>query len=116
DPSTSGIPGAVDNVVCVAASDQNDLRASFSNWGKQKVDLAAPGTETLSTYTYRERWSEDFESPGFPTGWTNNGWIRTNASPLSSFVITNDTATQSSNSSRVLTSPVAAVSGATTCK
>ncbi|MBK6764085.1 MAG: S8 family serine peptidase [Micrococcales bacterium] len=116
DPTTSGIPGAVDNVVCVAASDQNDLRASFSNWGKVKVDLAAPGTETLSTYTYRDTWSDNFESPGFPTGWTNNGWIRTNASPLSSFVITNDTATQATNTSRVLTSPGIAVSGATTCK
>lgn len=50
DPSTSGISGAVDNVVCVAASDQNDAKASFSNWGKTLVDLAAPGTEILSTY------------------------------------------------------------------
>ncbi len=52
DPTTSGISGAIDNVVCVAASDQNDSKASFSNWGKTKVDIAAPGTETLSTYTY----------------------------------------------------------------
>src|SRR5690606_19296541 len=51
DPTTSSVPGAVDNVVCVAASDQDDARAVFSNWGKTNVDIAAPGTETLSTYT-----------------------------------------------------------------
>ena len=116
DPSTSGISGAVDNVVCVAASDQNDQKASFSNWGLVNVDIAAPGTETLSTYVYRSRWREDFETPGFPTGWTNTNWIRTNTSPLTSFVVTNDTATQANSTSRVLTSPSAAVTGATQCK
>jgi hypothetical protein len=38
------------NVVCVAASDQNDALAGFSNFGAQLVDLAAPGTNVLSTY------------------------------------------------------------------
>lgn len=37
------------NIVCVAASDQNDNRASFSNYGAGSVDLAAPGTHILST-------------------------------------------------------------------
>ncbi|MGV6831505.1 MAG: S8 family peptidase, partial [bacterium] len=39
-----------DNIIAVAASDQNDKLASFSNWGKESVDLAAPGTNILSTY------------------------------------------------------------------
>ncbi|MBA2794543.1 MAG: S8 family serine peptidase, partial [Thermoleophilaceae bacterium] len=37
------------NVVCVAASDQNDGLASFSNYGTEAVDLAAPGVRTTST-------------------------------------------------------------------
>ena len=37
------------NIVCVAASDQNDGRPGFSNFGATSVDLAAPGVRTLST-------------------------------------------------------------------
>jgi subtilisin family serine protease len=37
------------NLVCVAATDQNDARASFSNYGATKVHLGAPGTNILST-------------------------------------------------------------------
>jgi subtilisin family serine protease len=37
------------NELCVAASDQNDKRASFSNWGPNTVDLAAPGKNIYST-------------------------------------------------------------------
>ena len=44
------------NVVCVAASDQQDGRAGFSNYGPGSVDIAAPGVKILSTmsgaYTY----------------------------------------------------------------
>lgn len=39
----------VDNVISVAASDRNDKLASFSNYGKTTVDLAAPGVDILST-------------------------------------------------------------------
>jgi subtilisin family serine protease len=39
----------VANLVAVAASDQNDNRASFSNYGATSVDLAAPGVGILST-------------------------------------------------------------------
>jgi serine protease len=37
------------NVVSVAATDNRDLRASFSNYGATMVDLAAPGVNVLST-------------------------------------------------------------------
>ncbi|MGI9094917.1 MAG: S8 family peptidase, partial [Thermoleophilaceae bacterium] len=40
---------AAANIVCVAASDQNDGLAGFSNFGFNSVDLAAPGVRTLST-------------------------------------------------------------------
>jgi len=38
------------NIITVAASDQDDKLASFSNYGKKSVDVAAPGTNILSTY------------------------------------------------------------------
>ncbi len=37
------------NVVCVAASEDDDTLASFSNYGSASVDLAAPGADILST-------------------------------------------------------------------
>jgi subtilisin family serine protease len=40
---------ALDNVVSVTATDRNDRLASFANWGKTSVDIAAPGVDILST-------------------------------------------------------------------
>jgi subtilisin family serine protease len=37
------------NMICVAASDQTDSLAYFSDWGTTTVHLAAPGTDILST-------------------------------------------------------------------
>ena len=39
----------VPNVIAVAATDQDDSLASFSNRGRASVDLAAPGTQVYST-------------------------------------------------------------------
>ena len=39
----------VENIVCVAASEDDDTLASFSNYGTSNVDLAAPGAGILST-------------------------------------------------------------------
>lgn len=39
----------LDNIVAVAASDEANAKASFSNWGAMRVDLAAPGVSILST-------------------------------------------------------------------
>lgn len=39
----------LDNVLAVAATDSADTLASFSNFGKTSVDLAAPGVDILST-------------------------------------------------------------------
>jgi subtilisin family serine protease len=38
------------NVVCVGATDNRDVRASFSNVGAASVDLFAPGVGVLSSY------------------------------------------------------------------
>jgi subtilisin family serine protease len=40
----------LDNIISVAASDRNDAKASFSNYGAISVDLAAPGVDILSTF------------------------------------------------------------------
>ena len=38
------------NILSVAATDRNDGKASFSNWGLRTVELGAPGVSVLSTY------------------------------------------------------------------
>jgi hypothetical protein len=37
------------NIICVAATDHNDAKASFSSYGATQVDLGAPGVSILST-------------------------------------------------------------------
>ena len=46
---TLNYPAAYGNVVSVAATDDTDARASFSN-ANADVEIAAPGVDTLSTY------------------------------------------------------------------
>jgi subtilisin family serine protease len=86
------VPGAVDNIVCVAATDQADGLASFSDWGATSVDLGAPGTETLSTYPYVTPFEDTFAIDDFASKWpatgTNGGFERTGESPLASFGMT----------------------------
>lgn len=41
-------PAGADYAITVAASDWNDTKPLFSNWG-EKIDVAAPGVEILST-------------------------------------------------------------------
>jgi subtilisin family serine protease len=82
---------AVDNVICVAATDQADHLADFSNWGATTVDLGAPGTETLSTHPSTHFFQEDFEVDDFATKWIagpGGGFARTNEAPLTSYGIT----------------------------
>ncbi len=49
---TPAYPASYDlpNIIAVAASDPNDNLAYFSNFGVNSVDLAAPGTDILSTF------------------------------------------------------------------
>jgi subtilisin family serine protease len=44
-PASYNVP----NIISVAASDQSDQRAAFSNFGSTSVDVAAPGVYILST-------------------------------------------------------------------
>jgi len=48
-------PAAYDNCISVAATDSNDSKASFSNFGST-IDIAAPGVDILSTYWDTHDW------------------------------------------------------------
>ncbi|HET7444684.1 MAG TPA: S8 family serine peptidase [Solirubrobacterales bacterium] len=92
NPATeTSVPGAIDNVVCVAATTQADQLAGFSDWGKNSVDLAAPGTEILSTYTFDDLLGvggENFQAEDFNSKWSpggDGGFGRTKEGVLTSF-------------------------------
>lgn len=65
------------NIICVAATDQNDALASFSNYGATSVDVAAPGTGINSTYiSVFPKVNESFNyitPPNLPAGFTKTG-------------------------------------------
>jgi thermitase len=54
------------NVVCVGASDYDDRRASFSNYGATSVDLFAPGVDIMSTLPGGNYGFEDGSSMATP--------------------------------------------------
>ena len=68
------------NLLCVAATDQYDNLAGFSNYGATSVDLAAPGVSILSTSPALSTvFTETFEtdiSGRWTTGGANNLWGR----------------------------------------
>jgi len=71
------------NLICVAAIDSNGDLSSFSNYGNESVDVAAPGRSILSLNPGWSRLTppglEDFES-GISTRWYGNGvWAGTTA-------------------------------------
>jgi len=70
-PCDSTLP----NIICVAATDQNDALATFSDYGATSVDVGAPGTNIYSTEGYRI-FDENFEGvtvPGLGTKFTQSG-------------------------------------------
>jgi len=85
DSATKHYPSSYDltNIIAVAATDQSDSRASFSNYGATSVDVAAPGTSIFSTRPDRQTvWSDDFETG--TAGWTLQApWDRTSSAPWS---------------------------------
>lgn len=70
--SPTSIP--TDNNISVLATRQNDTRASYSSYGKYRVDLAAPGGEFNDKITGLEQTSSD---PPVPADW--NGITGTSA-------------------------------------
>jgi subtilisin family serine protease len=84
DSATKHYPSSYDltNIIAVAATDQSDSRASFSNYGATSVDVAAPGTSIFSTRPDRQTvWNDDFDDgdiSNWSTGGTNDSWGVTN--------------------------------------
>jgi subtilisin family serine protease len=76
-------PHNLANIICVAATDQNDNLAGFSNYGSASVDLAAPGVAINSTWpAFDTLFSEGWNPIGAgwdtyaPTGteWSLTDW------------------------------------------
>jgi len=66
----------LDNIISVAATDQNDTLATFSNYGVTSVDVGAPGTNIYSTFANTNLLNESFDNlitPSIPSGWTKGG-------------------------------------------
>lgn len=60
-------PGAYSNVIAVAATNNKDIKASFSSYGAKWVDVAAPGENIFSTfpnhsYTINKSFNYDYGS------------------------------------------------------
>ena len=72
------------NIISVAATDQNDNLASFSNFGVNSVDVAAPGVNIYSSVPGRQTvWSDNFDDgtiEDWTTGGINNSWDTTTTS------------------------------------
>ena len=71
-PASYNLP----NIISVAATDQRDNLASFSNWGPSTVDVAAPGVAIYSTWlpswhSIGGSFPDDIESG--PGDWTTGG-------------------------------------------
>lgn len=72
----------LDNIICVAATDQNGLLADFSNYWSQTVDIWAPWVNILSTVIngHREKiYKMTFENINdlnslYNSGWYFSGW------------------------------------------
>lgn len=111
-----------DNIISVAATDQNDSLASFSNYGLTSVDVAAPGVNIYSTIPARETvFSDNFDDgdiSDWTTGGTNNTWAVTDElSKSGSYSLTDSPgADYLEGTSSWAQSPVINLSGKKGCK
>ncbi|MCX6112418.1 MAG: S8 family serine peptidase [Proteobacteria bacterium] len=73
DSTTKTYPCAYtnSNIICVAALDQADILANFSNYGATSVDVGAPGLNIYSS------WFGDVITDDFSIPWTLTGTIGT---------------------------------------
>ncbi len=66
------------NIISVAATDQNDNLASFSNYGATSVDVGAPGEYIYTTTDNLVSDFESFDDSNIPSGWVKssgtNNW------------------------------------------
>ena len=115
-PQTQASPaveGAIDNVVCVAATDQADNLAEFSDWGESSVDLGAPGTETLSTYPFPASLEDSFNVDDLASRWSatgkDGGFERVKELGVPTFAVTDRIGPPAPSTEREITSQLFAV-------
>jgi thermitase len=107
---------ALVNLICVAASDQSDRLAEFSNYGRSSVELAAPGARVLSAAPAYgpPLFADGFESDLagiWATGGTNNSWARiTSVAHAGSYSISDSPGTTYLNNTDSFVRPVNPVS------
>jgi thermitase len=78
-------PYDLPNIICVAATDQKDHLASFSDYGAASVDLAAPCVSILSTYPqWTTVFSDTFEGSNFTSAWARASYAGTHGWGLDS--------------------------------
>lgn len=76
-PACFGERAETDWILGVAATDEDDVKASFSNYGAECTDISAPGEEIFSTVYQDDNWL--LVSDGFyQTGWSGTSM----ASPM----------------------------------
>lgn len=113
------------NVICVAATDQNDELAVFggtggSDYGITSVDIAAPGKEIYSSIVNSNIYSEDFDDVapgGVPENWTasqSSSWGVKYLNPSLGNLLYGDTSSNpyKANANTSITSPKIDVSSA----
>ena len=76
-------PACFDNVICVAASDTNSVRAEFSTFGSW-VDLTAPGVNIWSTYNNNDYKMESGTSMACPVAAGEAAVLLSSYDPLKS--------------------------------
>lgn len=94
---TTPIGPGLNNIIVVAATNQDDDLTSWSDYGINSVDVGAPGENifsTISTYYYDNLLLEELEGvspPNIPSGWQSDGyWGTYNIGGLSGNVMYGD--------------------------
>ncbi len=117
---TSSLGVGLNNVIGVAATDQNDGLASFSDYGSSSIAVGAPGVNIYSSVAVlADALDEGFESttlPNLPAGWTvggtNNHWNTAYSDWWEENVLSPDpNQPYSNNASTSVTSPTIDLSG-----
>lgn len=65
----------LENVICVAATDENDEMTYWSNYGEESVDVGAPGSIIVSSVSEGKTIDQDFEdavTPSLPIEFTKS--------------------------------------------
>ncbi len=61
---------SMDNIISVAAMDESGNLGSFSNWGRNTVDIGAPGVKVFSTVTQKVKYTDTvIDMPGLKATW-----------------------------------------------